>query len=381
MPYDTPGNNRRSSRSSRGNGSFSSGGLRGSGSSRGRISTPSQGMYHGPVGTQQRSGARRLRGRGSAQTGYPLRSRNINFQSGHNRRSSTLRPIILIALAVVLVVLAVVGVSSCVRGCSAAPEEQDQQSLNQIDSRVAAGVTDDMTRRFATELDRNEKLAQIAANANKYTDAALLDLALNVPEAIDFVASYPDAAKEGQAYADAVSKGTVPELYTWDARWGAVDYGEHPLAISGSGPCALSMAYMGLTGSADKTPADIAAQAVAAGSATGDSGTDAGFFEAHAADLGLAVKSYESSAEAINQVLDAGVYLLMEVGADTITDSAHWILVHTENANGTVIISDPTSPEASSHEWSPATLASACNSFYSVSVAATEEGTGSGTAE
>ena len=277
MPYD-------SQNMGRGQGpSRNASGRRGgapSGGSRSRERVDLGGSYHGPRGTQQRSGSRGIRGRrgpsiqkGLGNGGYPLRSRSINFQGGRGRRSADRRMLILGALALVLIVLLVVGVSSCVKGCSNGGD-QPAADQNQIDSRVAAGVTDELTNRFKTELDRNEKLAQIAANANAYDDTSLLELALDVPESIDFVANYPNAQKSGQAYSDAVSKGTAPELYDWDIRWGAVAYGEHPLAVSGSGPTAFSMAYMGLTGSADKTPADMAALASGQNFATGDSGTD-----------------------------------------------------------------------------------------------------------
>ena len=79
--------------------------------SRGRISP--QGTYHGPRGTRQRPSSRRSSG-----PGYPLRARNINFQSGRARRLNTNRRLlILAALALVLLVLLIVGISSCVRSC------------------------------------------------------------------------------------------------------------------------------------------------------------------------------------------------------------------------------------------------------------------------
>lgn len=375
MPYD-------SQNMGRGQGpSRNAGGRRGgapSGGSRSRERVDLGGSYHGPRGTQQRSGSRGIRGRrgpsiqkGLGNGGYPLRSRSINFQGGRGRRSADRRMLILGALALVLIVLLVVGVSSCVKGCSNG-SDQPAAEQNQIDSRVAAGVTDELTNRFKTELDRNEKLSQIAANANAYDDASLLELALDVPESIDFVANYPNAQKSGQAYSDAVSKGTAPELYDWDIRWGAVAYGEHPLAVSGSGPTAFSMAYMGLTGSADKTPADMAALASGQNFATGESGTDGAFFEAAAESLGLQVKSHESSSANLTEVLDAGTYLLVEAKAGTLTEAAHWVLLVTENADNTVVVYDPTSPEVSRRSWAPSTLASACDKFYSVTLKPTE---------
>lgn len=381
MQYESP-NNRRGGRSSRG-GSSNGSGL--SGASRGSSRTPervnlSGGSYHGPRGTQQRSGGRMRRGggvpsltKGKGNGGYPLRARSINFQGSRGRRSADRRTVLLAALAVVLAILVVVGVSSCIRGCASAPsDEQATVEQNQIDSRVAVGVSDELTNRFKAELDRGDALASIAANADKYDDTALLDLALAQPEAIDFVASYLDVDKTAQPYGEAASKGTVPELYCWDARWGAVDYGGHALALTGSGPTAFSMAYMALTGNNDKTPADIAALATEKDAATGDSGTASSFYEAAADELGLTVSSHASSADSLTQVLDAGVYLLVEAKAGTLTDTAHWVLVVTENADGTVVVYDPTDPSVSKREWSASTIAGACDTFYGVSAKSTD---------
>ncbi len=377
MQYESP-NNRRGNRSPRGGSAYGSGRAaapRGSSRTSERVNLGG-GSYHGPRGTQQRSGGRMRRGagvpsltKGKGNGGYPLRARSINFQGGRGRRSADRRTVLLAALAVVLAILVVVGVSSCIRGCtSGTDEDQGTTEQNQVDSRVAVGVTDELSNRFKTQLDRGDALAKIAANADKYEDTALLDLALTQPEAVDFVASYLDASKTAQAYGEEASKGTVPELFCWDARWGAVDYGEHALAVSGSGPTSFSMAYMALTGNNDKTPADMASLAAKKGAATGDSGTDASFYETAAEELGLTVSSHTSSSDNLTQVLDAGVYLLVEATAGTLSDAAHWVLVVTENADGTVVVYDPTDPSVAEREWSASTIADACDTFYSVSV-------------
>ena len=55
------------------------------------------------------------------------------------------------------------------------------------------------------------------------------------------------------------------------------------------------MAYMGLTGSNDKTPADVAALVTADNLATGDSSMSSDAVEKVADSLGLVAKSYTSS--------------------------------------------------------------------------------------
>ncbi|WP_239471037.1 hypothetical protein [Olsenella uli] len=326
---------------------------------------PMQGSYHGPRGTRQRPSSPRR----SSGPGYPLRTRNINFQSGRARRLSTNRRLLfLAALVVVLLVLLVVGISSCVRSCSA---DQASAEANPIDARVAAGVSEDLTREFSAELDQGEKLAQIAENADRYENTALLELALAQPAAIDFVAAYPDAEKTAQPYDGETSVGTVPELYCWDARWGNVDYAGAPLALTGSGPTALSMAYMAITGKGDRTPADFAQAASDAGMASGDSCLSGSYLEDADAlgAFGLTCSTYTSNADNLTQVLDTGTYLLLEAQAGTLTDAAHWVIVVTENSDGSVQVFDPTSPEVSARPWDPATIAGSCETLYALSAA------------
>ncbi len=330
-----------------------------------RPRVPEQGPYHGPRGTRTRSSAPR---RGSSSgAGYPLRARNINFSSGRARRMNANRRLIILAvIALLVIVLLVVGISSCVRSCSS---DQTTGSENPVDSRVAAGVSEDLTRQFATELDRADKLAQIAANADQYENQGLLELALSEPAAIDFVAAYPESSKEAQPYEDEVTQGTVPELYCWDERWGAVDYADAPLALTGSGPTALAMARMGLLGNAEQTPATVAQAVSDAGMAGGDSGMSADFLGDQLSALGLSSSSYASNADNLLQVLDTGTYLLLEVSAGTLTDSAHWVLVTAENEDGSVTVLDPTSPDVSSHTWDAATVASAATNIYALTAA------------
>lgn len=332
--------------------------------------TPNQGAYHGPQGTGGRGvgmagGGSRRRGRGPAMGrgaramgGYPLRSRPIRFQpNGRSAMRGPSRTWVLGLLALAIVALVVVGVSSCVRGCS---DERAKADANPVDARVAAGVDEGLTGRLAAGLDEADALDAIAAQADRYEDQALLELALRVPEARAFVRAYPDAAHQAQPFAYDVQKGTAPSLWCWDANWGNVDYAGHALAVSGSGPVCLSVARMGLTGLVDATPDQIAAQATQAGLATGDALLDPAFLEQSAAGLGLAHKEWPATAENVTSVLDAGTYLMVQVRPGDFGEAAHWVLLVTENEDGSVVVHDPTSPQASAHPWDPATIASEC---------------------
>lgn len=329
----------------------------------GRPRVSPQGAYHGPRGISSRpQGPRRSSG-----PGYPLRTRNINFQSGRGRRlSPNRRLLVLAALALVLLVLLVVGISSCVSSCSSGQSGE----ANPVDARVASGVPEDLTRSFATELNQGEKLAAIAANASAYQNQGLLELALSEPSAIDFVAAYPEAEKTAQPYEDAVEKGTVPQLVCWDSRWGNVDYAGAPLALTGSGPVALSMAHMAITGTADQTPDKIAQAVTEAEMASGDSSMAGTFLTDSLGNLGLKCSTYTSNEDNLVQALkEEGTYVLLETTADALSADPHWVLVAGTNADGSLIVCDPTSPDVTAHPWDAATVATWGGTIYAVSAA------------
>ena len=329
----------------------------------GRPRVSPQGAYHGPRGTRSRpQGPRRPSG-----PGYPLRARTINFQSGRARRlSANRRLLILAALALLIIILLVVGISSCVSSCSSGQSGE----ANPVDARVAAGVPEDLTRSFATELNQGEKLAAIAANASAYENQGLLQLALTEPSAIDFVAAYPEAEKTAQPYEDAVEKGTVPQLVCWDDRWGNVDYAGGPLALTGSGPVALSMAHMAITGTADQTPDKVAQAVTEAEMASGDASMAATFLTDSLGGLGLECSTYTSNEDNLAQVLkEEGTYVLIEATADALSGTPHWVLVAGTNADGSLRVCDPTSPDVSAHPWDAATVAGWGDTLYAVSAA------------
>lgn len=343
-----------------------------------RVQMPGQ-TYHGPRGTQMRGNGRKAsRSSLKATGGYPLRARSINFQGARGRRGSDRRTLILTALGVVLAVLAIVSLSTCVRGCVSAQEAKQQEEatpVNAIDSRVAAGASDDVTRMFADALDDADTLKTIAAQADQYSDTALLSLAIDVPEARAFVAGYPTSSKEASAYTGSVEQGTAPELYDWDGAWGAVDYDGHALAVSGSGPTSLSMAYMGLTGKTDKTPADVAALATENQGAGGDTHMEPTFLETAASGLGLTITRLDATSDNILYILNSGGYVLVQAKSDTLTDEAHWVLATAINSNSTVVVHDPTSPDVTAREWSSNTLASSALNVYAVTAASTSDST------
>lgn len=265
-----------------------------------------------------------------------------------------------------LLVLFLVG--SCVRGCSPSQPEQtgDQKAVNSYDSRVSSGASEHLTNEFTPQLNRSEKLAWIAQNADRYADERLPELALLEPEATDFVASVPDSDKKSADYTDSNEVGTYPLVYNWDARWGYVEYAGSNVGVNGSGLAALFMARAGLTGKTDLTPASLAADATSGGYTDETLGTAASFFTGKAADYGVAVKEYTPSGDNLKTILSEGStsIALVQLKANFTTPYAHWALVVSLNSDGSVSLYDPASASASMRPWAAGTIGANCDGMY-----------------
>ena len=313
-------------------------------------------------------------------TGYSLRGRRqqIDFDNRHrgllSRYGISNRMLILGAAAVVIVLIAVLGIASCVQGQSSErptdTHQEDTSATNQWDSRVSANTPKDLTSKFTTVLDRNEKLATIAKNADRYPDARLPELAINEPAAIDFVAAYPTAEHRPTDYGQTSEKGEFPQLFNWDIRWGYVDYAQSVIGVTGSGPTSLAMAYMGLSGKVDKTPATFAADAESKGcTSSEDIATTGDLFTYEAKQLGLECKEYSSpSSDTLRSILSSrGSVAIVKLKANFDGQYEHWALVVRQNSDGSVTLHDPTSFEASSHTWDLGTIAANTDELYSLS--------------
>lgn len=291
-------------------------------------------------------------------------------------------PRLLIALVVgcVLIIALLVGLFSLIRGCVNTRAQKKKEADANTDTRVSLSISSSMAEQYTAALDRNDLLAQIAQNADAVGDERLLQLALDEPTAIEFVAGYlsNDTPKGAQEFTDGVSKGYYPVLYNWDQRWGYVTYGDGPIAITGSGPTAFAMAYMGLLGKTDQTPSSLAALAVQHEKTDKVYGTSAEFFTEVAGELGLSIEEYSANGDTLSELLESGTVVLVQLRERSVTDDAHWALAVSKNLDGSINLYDPTSTVASNHPWDPASIASGADAFYSLSAAPEDSGEGEG---
>lgn len=372
MAYDSPDGRRRdATRRSQGRVGDNRGIARGPVTSQGR--RPAQ--ARGGSANQYRS-SRGYQGVGSRNGGYNLRQHNIRFNDRRggtfSRIASNPRAIVALAVLVFLVILLVFGVSSCVRGCSRTEEGSTASSQ---DVRVAAGLSADLTDKLIARLDQDALMASIAAQASKIEDERLVELALKESEAVPLVAGLLDenADHSPRPYGSEASRGAYPKLYTWDQRWGYMSFGDGALALTGSGPTSLAMAYIGLTGATDRTPADFAGKAAQAGKLDETYGMTVDFVKSEAHELGLKCEEVESSGEVLTDVIESGTVVLVQAKAGTFGDEAHWMLVVGENLDGSVNLNDPTSPTNTARPWDPKTVATAAQSMHSLTVSSGEE--------
>jgi hypothetical protein len=280
--------------------------------------------------------------------------------------------LILLLIGLVLAITLIVGLVRLGRGFlnnRAAKKAAEEDA----DTRVSMTISSEMAARFTEELDRNELFAQIAQNADAVGDTRLLELALREPSSVEYVAGYLSSDKKSaKSYDESVTKGYYPKLYTWDTRWGYETYNDAPLALTGSGPTCLAMAYMGLTGKTDQTPATLAKKATEAEGTDSVYDTKPEFFEGVVEELGLEIDEYSASSENIAETLESGTVLLLQLRERTLTDNAHWALAIGRNLDGSVNVYDPTSSSVTEHAWDPNTLAAGSDAFYALTLAPVE---------
>lgn len=373
------------------------------GSTSGRNPRSSRNARTGSRGGSSRSQRNQTRTRNltGPDTGYTLHSHRVSY----SRRGGTTRDrlgfvngrfILLLVIVIVVVVVLIAGISSCVSGSSRTQNtNQDEQEQTESRPRVASGISSELTQQFNTVLDRDDQIAQIAQSADQYDDERLLTLALNEPEAVSFVANYLTADKSASSFTDEVTRGQVPQLYDWDTRWGYVSYGDGCIGVTGSALTTTAMAYMGLTGRSDVTPATLAqgTSTTASGSSnsnsssssnntnTNGSSSSSSSSTASASDsaegvielmsqAGLDATQYDSSSDTLVACLSSSSVAAVYIDEDGLQDGhdAHWALVVGMNQDGTLNVFDPTSSLVSTRTWDSSTIARASSTILYVTV-------------
>lgn len=326
---------------------------------------------------------------GSGDGGRSSRSRQSSSRGG---RISLPRPVV-VALGVVVLVALFAGVGALEKSCSASgpetavpievqqegqegsqeePPQPEQADLSKLPSSIDQELEDSVAELAASD-------ERVAHAVNTIGDSGLaedeqikmLELAVDDPQAIDFVAGFADAypAAAGQTYDGPVTKGEVPLLMQWDARWGYTDYCGSSFALSGCCPTSLSMVYMGLTGKVDMTPYDMGKLATEGGYAVDYQGTIGDFLVNEASGLGLRCEKFYPDAGALATYLESGYTIICNVGPGDFTEVGHFFVITGFDEDGKLKINDPYSSVRSAKTWDVNTVVGQTIAFYAFKAA------------
>ena len=188
-------------------------------------------------------------------------------------------------------------------------------------------------------------------------------------DALDFVLHYPELAgtQDGPDYPGSIDMSDftplrVPEYYQFDVRWGYKTYADNVMAITGSGPTALSMVASYLTGNGDMNPAWMAAFAEN-NNYTMDGGTNWSLMSDGAIGLGIDVTPITADQDRIERNLDVGNLVVCLMGPGDFTDTAQYIVIVSYSDEG-YEIRDPGSPSRTAQTWTFDTLAPQMNGCW-----------------
>lgn len=239
----------------------------------------------------------------------------------------------------------------------------DETEENEDEGEEAAGGLDYDLSQYADDTGAAGKLyaymetypeaAYILRNMELYPQA-LLEFAARFPEAMSYVASYPDFDRMNiPQEIDLTAEGnmlTVPLLIQWDSRWGYQSYGDGMIGYTGCGPTCLSMVSLYLNGYNNNDPVSIAKFAEENGYYVNGSGSSWTLMSKASANFGLSAKEVILDENAMVKALEEDKPIICAMGPGTFTDNGHYIVL-TGYQNGAFTICDPNSPINSARTW------------------------------
>ena len=165
-------------------------------------------------------------------------------------------------------------------------------------------------------------------------------------EARQFVLDYKKNGNNEQPIdiSSDVTDGKIPLFLQWDERWGYRTYGDNFLAITGCGPTALSMVYVGLTGDTSMNPYAVAQMAQEDGFYVNGSGSSWSMMTELATKLGLSAQELSLNEDSIRQELSQGHPIICIMGPGDFTTSGHFIVLTGVDSDGKITCLLYTSP-------------------------------------
>ncbi len=180
------------------------------------------------------------------------------------------------------------------------------------------------------------------------------------PASVEFFVRLHEGMTETEQVSERADKlvgDFLPHYVQWDQRWAFHSYIGGPLALTGCGPCCLSMVYAGLTGNTDLPPDLMADFAMQKGYFVEDVGTAWSLFDEGAAQLGLNAESLALEQTAFNQALDAGKLIILSLTSGDFTTTGHFIVVWSHTGDEYHVL-DPFNVQLSQKSWKYSVLIS-----------------------
>lgn len=180
----------------------------------------------------------------------------------------------------------------------------------------------------------------------------LVDLLERNPETEEFVLHYPLDRADPMPIdlSDVDAEAGVPLFLQWDRRWGWMEYGGSPAALTGCGPLCLSMAAFYLTGDEAYSPDKMLEFASDNGYYSPGNGSKWTLISEGAEDLGFDVTEIPLVKSRILDHLEAGNPIICAMGAGDFTSSGHFIVLVGEE-DGLIRVNDPNSRRNSDKLW------------------------------
>ena len=224
-------------------------------------------------------------------------------------------------------------------------------------------------------IDYYPSAAIIAENIHRIP-TRMVEMALQYPETMDFVAGYLNYGVSRRSInagdidiSGDFTPGIIPHFIQWDKRWGYSSHGPTNMGISGCGPTTLSMVAVGLTGNTLYNPRFVADFSQANGFIAPSGASEWRLMSEGAQAFGLEARELILDANTIRAALNRGEPVVAVMGPGDFTNGGHFILLLGIAENGDIRILDSNSNANSARTWELGRLMSQMRNLWAFTVA------------
>ena len=258
---------------------------------------------------------------------------------------NSIKHVILMGLVVVMLLC----LCTCIQQCRSGPEAETVPETTEavVETTAPPPTEPPTTLEIIAEFAEENGLS-----LDDYPESMITLLDRN-PETKSFVLNYPLASNlvhQVDLWEYALDD-TVPLFMQWDQRWGYMDYGGEPAALSGCGPVSLSMVVCYLTRDFSYSPDYMIQYALDNGYCSPGNGSYWSLMDGAGKAHGLDVYSFPpTEKDRLFSNLRAGNPIICLMGPGDFTTAGHFIVM-TGLENDLIKINDPNSYANSQKLW------------------------------